>query len=75
MSLRRRILADNLPPAVECKLFEYAYGKPVDKVEWKDTTNSFEDMSSEQLEAEAMSLVLLAQKLRQEEGGTGASIN
>jgi hypothetical protein len=32
-SLLRRILMDDLPPAVECKLWEYAYGKPVDRIE------------------------------------------
>lgn len=50
-SLERRITTDTLPPAVECKLYDYAYGKPVDKVEIKDTTNRLEAMSNDQLMA------------------------
>lgn len=48
-SIERRITSDTLPPAVECKLYDYAYGKPVDKVEIKDVTNRLEAMSDEQL--------------------------
>jgi hypothetical protein len=32
-SLLRRILMDELPAAVECKLMDYAWGKPVERVE------------------------------------------
>lgn len=67
-SIRRRVLMGNLPPAVECKLYEYAYGKPIDKVEVRDTTDRLEDMSNEQLEAKAMALLALAQKLKEEPG-------
>lgn len=68
-SIRRRILADTLPPAVECKLYEYAFGKPVDKVEFKDTTNDLGELSTEELEAKAIRLAELARKLRGEESG------
>jgi hypothetical protein len=32
-SLMRRILMDSLPPAVECLMYHYAYGKPVERLE------------------------------------------
>jgi len=32
-SIRDRIALGNLPPAVELRLYDYAYGKPPDKVE------------------------------------------
>ncbi len=32
-SIRDRIALGNLPPAIELRLYDYAYGKPVDKVE------------------------------------------
>ncbi len=69
-SLVRRIIAGTLPPAVECKLFEYAYGKPVDKVEIIDGRNNLEELSTEQLEAKARELVVLARKLRGESEAT-----
>lgn len=69
-SLIRRIASDSLPAAVECKLYDYAYGKPVDKVEIKDTTDSLEHMTSEQLEARAMALATLARKMREQDAPT-----
>lgn len=69
-SLIRRIASDSLPAAVECKLYDYAYGKPVDKVEVKDTTESLEHMTSEQLEARAMALATLARKMREQRGAS-----
>ena len=68
-SVARRVADGTLPPAVECKLYEYAYGKPVDKVEINDKRNNLEDLSTEQLEARAMELAALARKLRGEESG------
>lgn len=32
-SIRIRILLGTLPPAVECRMYEYAYGKPPERVE------------------------------------------
>ena len=63
-SLRRRIITDSLPAAVECKLYDYAFGKPIDKVEIKDTTERLEDLSSQELEARAQALVAMAQQLQ-----------
>lgn len=64
-SLIRRIETDTLPAAVECKLYEYAYGKPVDRVEVKDVTANLEEMSSEELESRAMALATLARRMRE----------
>lgn len=52
-SIARRIQYDELPAAVEVKLWEYAYGKVVDKVEVTNTTPRLEDMSLEELERNA----------------------
>ena len=65
-SIKRRIVTDTLSAAVECKLYDYAYGKPVDRVEVKDTTDRLEDLTSEELEARAMALASLAASLREE---------
>jgi hypothetical protein len=37
-SLMRRVVTDTLPAAVEIRLYDYAYGKPVERHEVKDTT-------------------------------------
>lgn len=65
-SVKRRIQTDTLPAAVECKLYDYAYGKPVDRVEVKDTTENLEALTSEELEAKIMALGALAAKLKEE---------
>lgn len=62
-SLRRRIMADTLPPAVECRLYDYAFGKPVDKVEIKDTSDPLSDMTLPQLQARARKLLQLTQSI------------
>lgn len=49
-SLLRRILMDDLPPAIECKLWEYAYGKPPEVVEVK-TTHNLDALSPAELRA------------------------
>jgi len=64
-SLLRRILMDELPPAVECKLWDYAYGKPVERVEVLDTTTPLTKLSAQALEERAAALVTLARQLRQ----------
>jgi hypothetical protein len=32
-SVLQRVTLGNLPPAVECRMYDYAYGKPPDRVE------------------------------------------
>jgi len=56
---------DELPPAVECKLWDYAYGKPVERVEVLDTTTPLTKLSAQALEERAAALVTLARQLRQ----------
>lgn len=67
-SVRRRILADTLPAAVECRLYDYAYGKPVDKVEIKDTTERLEDLSTDELMARLEALKLATAALGHGDG-------
>jgi hypothetical protein len=43
-SLMRRILLDELAPQVEALIYAYAEGKPVNRVEFKDTTASADDI-------------------------------
>lgn len=43
-SLDRRIKADSLAPAVECMLWHYAYGKPIEQVNLNVTAH--EDLSA-----------------------------
>src|ERR1044071_390853 len=63
-SLLQRIIFQELPPAVECRLWDYAYGKPVERVEVKDTSDSLEHLTVEQLEARALFLADLARRIR-----------
>lgn len=65
-SLVDRISLGELPPAVECKLWEYAYGKPIDRVEVKDTTPSLGQLTAEQLEERALRLAQLARQMREQ---------
>ena len=66
-SLVRRIVMDELPPAVEVLLYHYAHGKPVERVEVKDTTDPLEDFTPEQLEERAARLLEIAQALAKDE--------
>ena len=67
MSLVRRITLDELPPAIEQLLYYYAEGKPVEKVEVKDTSDPLENLTIDQLEERAMKLLNVARQLRVEE--------
>ncbi len=62
-SLLRRILMDELPPAVEVWLLNTAHGKPTDRVEIKDTTNRLAEFSTAQLEQRALDLAKMARSL------------
>lgn len=66
-SLLRRIIMDELPAAVECKLMEYAWGKPIERVEVEDKTlrpDQLSTASPEQIEQRALFLANLARQLR-----------
>ena len=66
-SVMRRIVVDALPSAVEVMLFHYAYGKPVERVEVRDTNNSLENLTAEELEARALFLADLARRMREDD--------
>lgn len=66
-SLLARTALGDLAPAVETLIYHYADGKPVDKVEWKDTTDPLEDFTAAQCEERAMKLLELARQLRRDE--------
>lgn len=78
-SLKRRILADTLPPAVEVRLYEYAYGKPVERVDIRDKTNPLEGLSLDELSARARALGAMLARLKgvdtpsESEGTSGQS--
>lgn len=61
-----RLRMGELPPQVETLLYHYAYGKPVERYEVKDTTDDVDEMSAEQCENEAMRLIEIARALRTE---------
>lgn len=63
-SIRRRIAMDELPPAVEIRLLDYAYGKPVERMSLETTASTLESLSAEALEERAMYLADLARQLR-----------
>lgn len=63
-SLLRRILLDELPPAVECMLWERAHGKIPNRVEVDDVTNRMENWTAEQLEERARVLLDFAKRHR-----------
>lgn len=63
-SLLRRIIMDELPAAIEQMLYHYAHGKPVERLEVKDTTDPLEDFTPEQCEERAMKLLEVARQLR-----------
>jgi hypothetical protein len=63
-SLLDRIVLGELPSAIEALLWAYAYGKPVERVEVKDTTDDIDEMDLEQCEQEAQRLLQIARSLR-----------
>ena len=62
------IVLRNLPAPVILRVMDQGWGKPVEQVEVKDTTNRLEAWSAEQLEERALFLAETARRLRQEEG-------
>ena len=64
-----------LHPTVEKFLLEHAFGRPIEQIEVKDTTNRFEDWSVEDLETRAMQLWEQARKLRESDIVDGESVH
>lgn len=67
-SLLRRLMADTLAPAVECRLLDHALGKPLERVEVEDKTIRLDQYTVEQLEERAMLLATLARRIRTNDG-------
>lgn len=63
-SLLRRILFDELPPAIEAKLMDYAWGRPTERLEINDSRNSLENLTTDQLEQKALFLATLVRQLK-----------
>lgn len=55
----------DIPPAIITRMMDYAWGKPVEKLELKDTTNPLEELRVDQLEARALYLANLARQMRE----------
>jgi hypothetical protein len=71
-SLMRRIVTDELPPALETRLYDYAYGQPVKRLEVKDTTppNRLSELSLQELEQRALFYADMLRRLQHEEPAT-----
>lgn len=54
-----------LPPAVITRLMDYAWGKPVERIEMRDTTSPLDALTEEQLEARALQLAEMARQMRE----------
>lgn len=50
-SIARRVVTDTLPPAVECRILDHALGKPIERVEVKDRSRVYDNVSPESLHA------------------------
>ena len=55
LSLKARVMLGTAPH-MEPLLWHYAYGKPIERVEVKDTTNEFDGLTAEQLRREAVEI-------------------
>lgn len=49
-SIFRRILTDELSPQMECRLWDYAWGKPLERMQIEDKSTNLEDAPVELLE-------------------------
>lgn len=66
-SLMRRIVMDELPAAIEQRLYDHAYGRPVIRAEVRDTTNTLRRLSLQELEDRALLFADLARQMRQKQ--------
>lgn len=58
------ITLGDIAPAIMGRILDHAWGKPVERVEVRDTTHRLEDLTAEQLEARAMRLAEMARSVR-----------
>lgn len=54
----------DLPTPLVLRLMDHAWGKPVERVEVRDTTNDAESLTAEQLEDRALRLAEMARSIR-----------
>jgi hypothetical protein len=72
-SVLRRILMNELPPAVETKLMDYAWGRPVERIEVEDKTTSYEEWSTDRLMARIQKLHAILDRLRDKDATEASS--
>lgn len=67
-SLMRRIVLNELPPAVELRLYDYAYGRPVERMRIDDTSASkdLRILTNDELKSRHEYLLSLARQLARE---------
>jgi hypothetical protein len=65
-SIHNRIILGDLPPQLECLLYHYAYGKPVERVEVTDVPFDHDDLTIEQLEERALRTLEFVRRHRRE---------
>jgi CBS domain-containing protein len=58
------LILGEIPSGIVTRLMDHAWGKPIERVEVKDTTNNLEGLTSEQLESRAMRLMEMARSIR-----------
>lgn len=64
-SLLDRIILGDLAPQIETRLYDYAYGKPVERVEFKDTSDPVDEFTVEQCLERIEQLKEIARQLQQ----------
>ena len=69
-SVLDRIKLGTLPPAVELRFYDEAYGKVVTRLEVKNVSTRLREMSVEQLEDRAQRLLARARELRETQEST-----
>ena len=74
-SLFRRIALDELSPAVECLIYHYAYGKPVEHVAVTDVPLTFDDLSFDELEERACRTLEFIRQCRRPDSDSTDSVH
>ena len=65
-NLKERLQSGLIPAMLEKRLWDYAYGKPAEKIEVEFSKDALEDKSPEQLKAYLEELIVLAASLEPE---------
>lgn len=67
-SILQRVALGTLPPAVELRLYDYAHGKPLDRVELVDKRNPYQGLPASEIAEHLQKLADLARSLSGEAG-------